>query len=109
MRRWLSSSAEPSSVDSTYAFMKPAKVTVEPVDTKPQGGWPLSAVGRASICTVTRCSLASAIWEAMVRIQISSYRRNSSPRSPVWAGVRKFSPAGRIASCASWAFFTLEV
>ncbi len=81
--------------------MKPGKVTVEPVEVKPQDGCPLSAAGRASICTVTRCSLASAICEATVRIQISSYRRNSSPRRPVWAGVRKLSPAGRIASCAS--------
>ena len=27
---------------------------------------------------------------------------------PVWAGVRNGSPAGRIASCASWAFLTFE-
>ena len=43
-----------------------------------------------------------------MRFQISSYRANSSPRSSpaTWAGVRKRSPAGRIASWASWAFLT---
>jgi len=53
---------------------------------------------------------ASVICDAIVRRQISSYRRwssvDSSPLS--WSGVRKTSPAGRIASCASWAFFTLR-
>ena len=52
---------------------------------------------------------ASFICDAMVRIQISSYSRYSEPLSPVCAGVWKISPAGRIASCASCAFFTLEV
>ena len=52
---------------------------------------------------------ASAIWEATVRFQTSSYSRNSSPRSSpaTWAGVRKESPAGRIASWASCAFLAL--
>ena len=31
-----------------------------------------------------------------------------SPDRPVCAGVRNTSPAGRIASWASWAFFALE-
>ncbi len=55
--------------------------------------------------------LASAICDATVRCQISSYRRNSSASScpATWPGVRKVSPAGRIASCASWAFLTLRV
>ena len=53
---------------------------------------------------------ASAIWEATVRCQISSYSLNSSAsrtlaRAP---GVAKRSPAGRIASCASWEFLTLR-
>ena len=45
-----------------------------------------------------------------MRCQISSYSRRSSEdrRSrATWAGVRKLSPAGRMASCASWAFLTL--
>jgi hypothetical protein len=52
---------------------------------------------------------ASAICEATVRCQISSYSRSSSPDSSRASspGVRKTSPDGRIASCASWAFFTL--
>ena len=55
--------------------------------------------------------LASAICEETVRCQISSYSRNSSVSScaATWPGVRKVSPAGRIASCASCAFFTLRV
>ena len=59
--------------------------------------------------TLTDSPVASFICEATVRFQISSYSRNSSPLSPVCAGVRNRSPAGRIASCASWAFFTLLV
>jgi hypothetical protein len=62
--------------------------------------------------TETDSPTASFIWEATVRFQISSYSRSSSPDSPARAaagGVRKRSPAGRIASCASWAFFTLLV
>ena len=53
---------------------------------------------------------ASAIWLATVRFQIKSYSANSSPtNSPATsAGVRKTSPAGRIASCASCAFLTLR-
>ncbi|SHU64697.1 Uncharacterised protein [Mycobacteroides abscessus subsp. abscessus] len=54
---------------------------------------------------------ASAICEATVRCQISSYKRNSSLSSDEcnWPGVLKVSPAGRMASCASCAFFTLRV
>ena len=46
---------------------------------------------------------ASAIWLAIVRFQIKSYKANSSPTSSpaTSAGVRNTSPAGRIASCAS--------
>ena len=60
--------------------------------------------------TETDSPVASFICEATVRCQISSYRRRSSEDSSVlatWAGVRKLSPAGRMASCASWAFLTL--
>ena len=57
--------------------------------------------------TVTERPSASFIWEATVRIQI--VEPELVPLRPVCAGVRKFSPAGRIASCASWAFLTLEV
>jgi hypothetical protein len=57
--------------------------------------------------TLTDSPTASFIWDATVRCQISSYSRNSSPRSPVSPGVRNSSPDGRIASCASCAFFTL--
>ena len=59
--------------------------------------------------TLTDSPVASFICEATVRFQISSYSRNSSPARPVCTGVRNRSPAGRIASCASWAFFTLLV
>ena len=62
-----------------------------------------------STLTVTDSPTASFIWEATVRCQISSYRRNMSPVSPVSPGVRNSSPEGRIASCASCAFFTLLV
>ena len=81
---------------------------VRPEATKVHGAR-RSAPARASIRTVIDWPSASFIWEATVRIQISSYSRNWSPVSRVWAGVRKVSPAGRIASCASWAFFTLLV
>ncbi len=57
--------------------------------------------------TVTDWPTASFIWEATVRIQISSYSLKSSPVRPVSAGVRKRSPEGRTASCASCAFLTL--
>jgi hypothetical protein len=63
----------------------------------------------ASILIETLLPTASFICDAIVRIQISSYSRYSAPLSPVCAGVWKCSPAGRIASCASWAFFTFEV
>ena len=54
--------------------------------------------------------VASVIWEATVRFQIMSYSRNSSPDSDrdASSGVRNDSPAGRMASWASWAFFTLR-
>ncbi len=60
--------------------------------------------------TDTDSPVASFICEATVRCQISSYSRRSSEdrRSrATCAGVRKLSPAGRMASCASWAFLTL--
>ena len=54
---------------------------------------------------------ASFICDAIVRIQINSYSRSSSALSdpPTWSGVRKESPAGLIASWASWAFLALTV
>ena len=58
--------------------------------------------------TDTDWPVASFICEATVRCQTSSYNRNWSPVRPVWPGVRNASPEGRIASCASWAFLTLE-
>jgi hypothetical protein len=67
------------------------------------------------IRTDTDSPVASFICDATVRFQISSYSRDSSPDSPALvapetsAGVRKRSPAGLIASCASWAFLTLLV
>ncbi len=60
---------------------------------------------------VTRRMRASAICDATVRFQMRSYRRRSSaPRSSCATSstVRMASPAGRIASWASCAFFTLE-
>ena len=61
--------------------------------------------------TDTDSPRASVICEAIVRCQISSYSRNSCVFS--WlrtsSGVRKVSPAGRIASCASCAFLTFFV
>ena len=79
---------------------------VRPEATKVHGS---PVAGAAEMVTVIERPSASVIWEAMVRIQISSYSRNWSPVSRVWAGVRKVSPAGRMASCASWAFLTLLV
>ncbi len=59
--------------------------------------------------TVVVSYLASAIWLATVRFQIRSYSfcssRSSEDASD--AGVRKVSPEGRMASCASCAFFDL--
>lgn len=45
-----------------------------------------------------------------MRFQMSSYSLNWSPLSSraTCAGVRNESPAGRMASCASWAPFALE-
>ena len=67
------------------------------------------ALDRPATRTDTDSPVASFICEATVRFHTSSYRRNSSPDRPVWAGVRNRSPAGRIASCASCALFTLLV
>ena len=65
----------------------------------------------ARIRTEIELPTASVICEAMVRRQISSYSLNSSVDSSLATspGVRKLSPAGRIASCASCAFLTLPV
>ncbi len=84
--------------------MKPWKVIVLP-EAVNSASRPSEA--RPPIFTVTLLPTASFIWEATVRFQISSYRRNWSPVRPVSAGVRKRSPEGRIASCASCAFLTL--
>ncbi len=75
---------------------------------------PNSAVSLAldspAIRSETVCPCASFICEAIVRIQISSYRACSSGESSerTSCGVRKRSPEGRIASCASCAFFTFR-
>ena len=57
--------------------------------------------------------LASLICEATVRFQIRSYSLASSDPGPTArateSGSVKRSPAGRIASCASWAFLTVLV
>ena len=68
---------------------------------------PVSAV----IVTEAVDPRASAICEATVRFQIRSYSLNSLPRRMLESsdGVRNTSPDGRIASCASWAFFDLPV
>jgi hypothetical protein len=54
---------------------------------------------------------ASDICDATVRFQTRSYNLSSSALSSraTCSGVRKLSPAGRIASCASCAFFTLRL
>ncbi len=64
----------------------------------------------AAMRTDTLRPVASAIWEATVRFQMRSYRRRSLPESSRLSesGVRNESPAGRMASCASCAFFTLR-
>ena len=64
-------------------------------------------VGRASR-TVTVSPVASVICEAIVRFQISSYTSASARLTSraTCSGERKESPAGRMASCASWAFLT---
>ena len=76
------------------------------VGARRPGPEPTGAASR----TVALVPVASAIWLATVRCQISSYSRNSSPLSwpAIWPGVRKVSPAGRMASWASWAFLTLR-
>ena len=58
--------------------------------------------------TATLSPTASAICEATVRFQMSSYRRAWSPGTApaTSSGSRNDSPAGRMASWASWAFFT---
>ena len=68
--------------------------------------WGRPSAPVAVISSVVRSSLASAIWEATVRFQISSYRRASSGGSDSDCG-RWPKSVGRIASCASWAFLTL--
>ena len=61
-----------------------------------------SALSTASL-TVVVAILASTICEATVRCQISSYSANSSrlTEPETSPGVRKLSPEGLIASCAS--------
>ena len=60
--------------------------------------------------TVTVWPVASAIWLASVRCQISRYNASSWPLSSAASccGGRN-GVVGRIASWASWAFFTREV
>ena len=68
---------------------------------------PSAAVAPSLTVVVATC--ASAICEATVRFQMRSYSANSSALSSpeTSPGVRKTSPAGRMASWASCAFFTL--
>ncbi len=63
-------------------------------DAENSTAWWLALV--APMRTVEVVPAASAIWEATVRFQISSYMRNSSPRSSerTLAGVRNESPGG---------------
>ena len=58
--------------------------------------------------TVTVSPVASVICDAMVRFQISSYTRASLALTSraTSSGERNESPAGRMASWASWAFLT---
>jgi hypothetical protein len=58
----------------------PWNVITRPLAENSQAS-PVAAV--AEIRTDTDLPSASFIWEATVRIQISSYSRNSSPVSPV--------------------------
>ena len=71
---------------------------------------PSGVVAVAARRTDAVCPRASAICEATVRFQISSYSLNWSPDSSraTWAGVRKWSPAGRMASWASCAPFAFD-
>ena len=68
------------------------------------------AAGRrdAVMRTCTLLPRTSAICEAMVRFHTSSYRAASSAPTSLatCSGIRKLSPAGRMASWASSAFFT---
>ncbi len=93
---------------SSYAARNPRNVMTVP-DAENRTSVPSDAVAPRRTDAV--CPRASAICEATVRFQISSYNRNWSPDSSraTWAGVRKWSPAGRIASCASWAPLALPV
>ena len=85
--------------------MKPGNVMVRPV-VENSAFSPVDDV--PAMRTVSDWPRASVICEATVRCQISSYSRSSSPPSSRASspGVRHESPAGRIASCASWAFLT---
>jgi hypothetical protein len=104
---------------SSYAAMKPRKVMTVP-DAANTASRSRSPSGDPEAAGVERRAVAarrteavdpreSAICEATVRFQISSYSRNWSPDSSraTWAGVRKWSPAGRMASWASWALLDL--
>src|SRR5665647_800210 len=91
--------------------MKPRKVITVPLaensaSTPEAGACADSPVGPAAMVTDAVEPVASAIWEATVRFQIRSYSLKSLPRrvEASEAGVRKVSPDGRIASCASCAF-----
>ena len=92
---------------SSYAARKPRNVITVP-DAPNSAFSPDDDV--PAMRSETVCPFASFICDAIVRIQISSYsafssRFNSRATS---FGMRNVSPAGRIASCASCAFFTLR-
>ena len=87
--------------------MKPRKVITVP-DAANTASRP--SLASAPIFTEAVDPRASAICEATVRFQMSSYSLNWSPDSSraTWAGVRNESPAGRMASWASWAPLAFE-
>ena len=90
---------------------KPGKAITRPL-AENSASWPWASPS-GTIVVRRICALvpvASVIWEATVRFQISSYRRSSSPDRACAAcsGVRKDSPDGRMAPCASWSFLTLR-
>ena len=87
--------------------MKPRKVMIVPVATN--SAMDPDGVGPAPMVIDAVEPFASAIWDATVRFQIRSYSLKSLPRrlDATSLGVRKVSPDGRIASCASCAFLLL--
>ncbi len=100
-----SSSALFWSRPSSYTARKPGSITVVPLARNEAS--PPAMCGTAN-STETVLSVAWIIWQATVRFQINSYSlRWSSLRNAATAFGVYIAEVGRIASCASCAFFDL--